>query len=88
VPSSDTHYCSGDEIRAGDRVKCAPWTGRVVFVLGTGSFADGYSSADWSYLGRGFMIEYEQAGLVFEEQADADLVLVTRDSQCVFPCYQ
>lgn len=78
MEGSDTHYCSGDDIRAGDVVRCAAWTGRVVFVLGTGSFTPGFAPADWSYLGRGFMVEYEQTGLVFSEQADADLVLVAR----------
>ena len=78
VGDSDTHYCSGDDIRAGDRVRCADWTRRVVFVLGTGSFAPGYGPADWSYLGRGFMVEYDQVGLVFSEQADVDLELVAR----------
>lgn|GEM_PF-1637345 len=78
MDGSDTHYCSGDAIRAGDRVRCADWTGVVVFVLGTRSFSAGYSMADWSYLGRGFMAEYHQAGLVFSEQANADLVLVAR----------
>ncbi len=78
MEGSDTHYCSGDEIQAGDLVRSADWTGRVVFVLGTGSFSPGYSLADWSYLGRGFMAEYDQAGLVFSEQADEDLVLVAR----------
>ena len=75
MDGSDTHYCSGDDIRAGDRVRCADWTGRIVFVLSTGSFAPGYSPADWSYLGRGFMAEYDQAGLVFSERADEDLEL-------------
>lgn len=74
----DAHYCSGDEIRAGDHVRCVDWTGVVVFVLGNGSFAAGYSPDDWSYLGRGFMIEYEQAGLVFSEEADSDLELISR----------
>jgi hypothetical protein len=78
MDDSDTHYCSGEEIRPGDRVRCGNWTGVVVFVLGTGSFAPGYSPADWSYLGHGVMVEYEQAGLVFAEQADEDLVLVGR----------
>ena len=75
---SDTRYWSGDDIRPGDRVRCAAWTGRVVFVLGTGAFASGYEPAEWSYLGRGFMVDYDQAGLVFSEFADADLELVAR----------
>ena len=78
MEGSDTHYCSGEEIRAGDLVKSADWTGRVVFVLGTRSFAPGYSPADWSYLSRGFMTEFDQGGLVFSQQADEDLVLVAR----------
>ena len=75
---SDTHYCSGDEIRAGDRVQCAAWTGVVAFVLGTGSFAEGYTSSDWSYLDKGFMVDYVQAGLVFETCSDEDLELIER----------
>lgn len=78
MDGSETRYCSGDDIRAGDRVRCDDWTGVVVFVLGTGSFAAGYSPADWSYLGRGFMAEYDQAGLVFSEHANEDLVLLAR----------
>ncbi len=78
MEGSDTRYCSGDDIRAGDRVRCAAWTGRVAFVLGSGSFAPGYDPAEWSYLGRGFMAEYDQAGLVFSEQAGEDLELVAR----------
>lgn len=78
VQNLDTHYCSGEEIRAGDRVRCAGWTGTVVFVLGTKSFSEGCDPADWSYLGRGFMIDYEQAGLVFSEQANEDLQLISR----------
>lgn len=80
MQGSDTHYYSGDDIRAGDRVRCAEWTGRVTFVLGTGSFGPGFSPADWSYLGRGFMVEYDQAGLVFAERAEEDLELVARDA--------
>ena len=81
MEGSDTHYCSGEEIRAGDLVKSADWTGRIVFVLGNGSFAPRYSPADWSYLGRGFMAEYDTAGVVFSDRADEDLVLVARAEQ-------
>src|SRR5689334_5242591 len=77
---SVTRYHSGDDVQAGDRVRYGTWTGRVVFVLGNGSFAPGYNPTAWSYLGRGFMVEYDQAGLVFAEQADEDLVLVARDT--------
>jgi hypothetical protein len=78
VRGSDTHYCSGNDIRVGDQVHCANWSGVVMFVLGTGSFASGYDPADWLHLGSGFMVEYGRVGLVFSEQADEDLVLVAR----------
>ncbi len=78
MDGSATHYFSGEEISAGDRVRCAELTGEILFVLGTVSFADGHCAADWSYLGRGFMAKYDQAGWVFTEQANADLVLVAR----------
>ena len=75
---SDTHYSSGEEIRAGDRVRSGDWAGVVVLVIGTGSAAPGYAPAEWAYLGRGFLVEYDQAGLVFAEEADADLELIGR----------
>jgi hypothetical protein len=75
---SDTQYVSGDDIRVGDRVRCGDWTGVVVFVLGAESFAPGYRPSDWAYLGRGFMVEYDQAGLVFSGSADPDVLLVGR----------
>ena len=75
-----THYHSGEEIRAGDQVTCGRWSGRVAFVLGTASFAEGYAEADWAYLGRGFMIECDQVGLVFSNESDEDLVLTARGS--------
>lgn len=78
MTGSDMHYDSGEEIRAGDRVRCGAWTGRIVFVLGNGSFAPGYSPDDWSYLGRGFMAEYDQVGLVFSPTSDEDLELLAR----------
>ncbi|MGL4419020.1 MAG: hypothetical protein ACRCZF_00005 [Gemmataceae bacterium] len=75
---SDTHYCNGEPILPGDHVRFAAWTGRVLFILGTGLFADGYLPSDWSYFGRGFMIDYDAAGLVFAETANEDLILIAR----------
>jgi hypothetical protein len=80
VEYSATHYLSGEAILAGDRVQCAPWTGVVVFCIGNNSFAEEFDPENWSYLGRGFMIEYIEAGLVFSEWADEDLVLIERKS--------
>jgi hypothetical protein len=74
----DTHYLSGDEIRAGDHVEYADSPGQVVFVLGTRSFAPGFAEEDWSYLKRGFMLDVQGMGLLFQEEADEDLTLIKR----------
>lgn len=78
VGGSDTHYASGEEICAGDKVRCGDWTGVVVVVLTDGSATTGFDSAEWSYLGRGFLVEYVHAGLVFSNTAEPDLTLVAR----------
>ena len=74
----DSHYQSGEEIRAGDWIELAGVPGRVVFVLETESYSPGFTAENWSYLGRGFMIESASMGLVFQVAADEDLTLVKR----------
>jgi hypothetical protein len=74
----ESFYLTGEEIRVGDHVACADWRGIVRFVLATDSFAPGFAAEDWAYLGHGFMVEYDNAGLVFAETADHDLVFVRR----------
>jgi hypothetical protein len=78
MAGSDTHYTTGEEIRAGDQVRWADGFGTVVFVIGNGSFAEGYQVADWAYLGRGIMVNSDQAGFVFHPTADEDLTFVCR----------
>ena len=70
----DTHYATGEPIRIGDRVSVGDWIGVVVFVIGTNQYAEGFDS-DWAYLGRGFMVDYDKAGLVFAEEADEEVLL-------------
>ena len=70
----DTHYATGEPIRIGDRVSVGDWIGVVVFVIGTGQYAEGFD-AGWAYLGRGFMIDYDKAGLVFADEAGEEVLL-------------
>ena len=74
----DIHYQSGEEIQVGDRIDYAGQPGTVVFVLGTRSFAPGFPEKDWSYLGRGFMVDVQGMGLIHFEEADEDLTLSAR----------
>lgn len=76
-----THYRTGEDIRAGDRILWADQPGTVVFVLGSpGVPAEWADPATW--LGRadaaGFMLDTEVAGLVFQEESDEDLTLLSR----------
>jgi hypothetical protein len=76
-----THYRSGEEIRAGDRISWAGKPGRVLFVLGSVE-----APADWAcmkdWLGKehaeGFMLDTEVGGLVFECESDEDLIFLGR----------
>ena len=71
-------YASGEDIRIADRISLAGRPGRIAFVIDTRSFSAEYPEKEWSYLGRGFMIDAAGYGLVHLEAADEDLVLVER----------
>lgn len=75
-------YPSGDDIRIGDRIMCASSPGLVAFVIASRSFSAEYPEEQWSYLGRGFMIETERYGLIHLDEADEDLVLIERAQPC------
>jgi hypothetical protein len=77
-----THYQSGEEIRAGDRVLCAGKPGRVVFVLGSGNLPTPWSENEkWfrEKYGTGFMLDTEWAGPVFQHESDEDLQFLGRE---------
>jgi hypothetical protein len=77
-----THYLSGEEIHAGDRVLWAGKPAQVAFVIGRDEFRGDFASQrDWykQEYQRGFMIECESYGLVLENEADEDIELVARE---------
>jgi len=81
-----THYLSGEEIRAGDRVRWGSDIGRVVFVMGDEQWpAEWNGSKDWfrEEYGEGFMLEVEGTGPVFMTESDEDLELVGRGGEGV-----
>jgi hypothetical protein len=78
-----THYRSGEEIRAGDRISWGGKPGFVLFTLASSEVpAEWASTKDW--LGKegaeGFMLDTELAGLVFEYENDEDLEFLGRKS--------
>jgi hypothetical protein len=76
-----SHYRTGEEILAGDRISWAGSPGRVVFVLGSpGVATEWVPLKDWfaeSYPG-GFLLDVDAAGLVFHEESEEDLEFVRR----------
>jgi len=76
-----THYRTGEDILAGDRITWGARRATVVFVLGSPDVP-----AEWAdpvtWLGKadaeGFMLDVEGIGLVFEEHSNEDIELIRR----------
>ncbi len=75
---SDTHYASGKPIQVGDTVSVGDWIGVVVFVVGTQQFSAEYQAGGWEFLGKGFMVNYDRAGLVFSNEADEEVLIARK----------
>ena len=76
-----THYRSGEEIRAGDRICLDGEQGAVEFVLGSSNFPEDWAgSIDWftKEYREGFMLAMEILGLIFQHESDEDLEFVGR----------
>ena len=68
---------NGRLIRLGDRVAIGRnMDGVVVFSLDTNEFSPAFPAEQWSYLGKGVMIETNQAGLVYLEESDEDVAII------------
>lgn len=76
-----THYRTGEVIRVGDRILWADKPGTVVFVLNSPEVpAEWAALATWTGKAytTGFMLDTEVAGLVFQEESDEDMTLLSR----------
>ncbi len=82
MPDLSIHYCSGEPVRAGDHITLSGDRGRVLFVLGTrDAVAEFDGGLDWfvDEFGRGFMLDTDGMGHVFQEESYEDLELVSRE---------
>lgn len=77
---SETHYVSGEEILAGDRIELCGDPGRIVFVLNKLASLPDFSQEDWAWMKQGFMIETKAYGLMQMMEADPDLKFIERGS--------
>lgn len=69
-----------EQLRPGVRVTCAgQWSGVVVFNATLGLFSEAFPREQWSFAGPGFMVRYDEVGLVFEQEPD-DLAIAPADA--------
>lgn len=73
-----THYRTGEEVRAGDRISWAGYPGYVVFVLGVADTPPDIASSDYWAGKDGFMLDVQGAGLVFQPESGEDLDFLAR----------
>jgi hypothetical protein len=75
------NYWDGQEARIGDKVRLGDEVnGVVVCSIDRSEYEGEHSEAQWGYLGKGVMIQFEKYGLIHYAEADEDLVLLGRAS--------
>ena len=72
------NYFSGQEIHIEDRVIYAGQSGHIAFVIDNSEYSEEFPEEHWSDYKTGFMIKFENGGLLFLNEADEDLDLVTQ----------
>ena len=76
------NYSDGSEIKVGDTVKTSDNShGIVVCSIDTNGFTEKYNEKQWSYLGKGILVDFEKYGVIHYENLDTDLVFVSRKNQ-------
>lgn len=73
-------YCDGQDVHVGDRVRLGDDdSGVVVCSIDTKEYTEAHPREQWSYLGKGVMIEFKKYGLIHYEEPEIDLQLIARD---------
>ncbi len=61
-------FIPGTKVRRGDPADC--WNGVVVFNNSMDLYSDAFPKQHWEYLGPGFMVKYQEVGLVYVKEVD------------------
>ena len=72
------HYKTGQAVLPGDRVDANGLKGKVVAVIDDGLYAPDYPDAEWSYLGKGLVIETDEIGVLHLPTIGEDIALIAR----------
>lgn len=74
-------YADGQQIKLGDRVALgSDRSGVVVCLIDSGEYTERCPEKDWSYLGRGAIVDFREFGLVHYEEVEEAVRLVERAS--------
>ncbi|MGF1528204.1 MAG: hypothetical protein ACFCBW_15605 [Candidatus Competibacterales bacterium] len=71
-------YPNGDLAHIGDRVRLGNEEGIVVCSIDTEEYSEEHPKEQWSYLGKGVMVEFRKFGLIHYEEPENDLRLIAR----------
>ena len=70
-------YANGRPVKVGDRVEVSSGDkGTVVCSLDDNQYTPEYTMEDWSYLGFGVLVKFQQAGLVHYKEYSEDMRLI------------
>ena len=73
-------YQTGEEIRPGDCITLSGRPGKVLFVLGIPGVSPEWESSEECFgTTKGFMLDVEGFGWVFQNESDEDLAFVNRN---------
>lgn len=72
-------YADGNEVKLGDEVELSDGgKGVVVFSIDTDEYSPEYPKAQWSYLKRGVMVNFEKYGAIHYEEPEPGMKLIAR----------
>lgn len=77
------NYSDGQQVRLNDQAGFNGEVGVVVCSMDTDEYTDAYPRKDWEYLKLGVMVDFPESGLVYFDEADADLRLIARSGSDV-----
>jgi hypothetical protein len=64
------------ELKPGVKVTDSVWHGIVVFNNSINEYLQDYPRAEWAYQGPGFMVLYDEVGLVFYETVNEEISII------------
>jgi hypothetical protein len=75
-------YVSGEPIQVGDRVRIdSTSVGRVVGVIETGEYSNGYNKEHWDHYQNGVLVECKGFGLILYQAEQIDVLVRMKEAE-------